>query len=392
MTITLADVLTPLSSEQYKESMYNVLAAVGTNTTTWKPGAVVRTLIAALAIFFAALHSLIAKVARGGFLETAFGSWLTLCARYVFGVEREVATFAAGEVTLTNTGGGVYELEVGDLIVSNPDTGKTYRNTSAFTLAALGTVTVPIAAIEAGAASTAVPGAITVLETTLDGVTCTNAAALVGLDEEGDSVLKARCSAKLGALSPNGPWDAYAYVAKNATRSDGTRIGVTRVRVFPDGYGNVYVVAATATGAVSGTEDDPTTDLGAVASAIQRLSTPLCITAIVGSAGSASIALTYGVWMYNTSGRSNAEVEAAISTALATHLSTQPIGGNVIGAAAGKVFLSDLIGVIKAVFPGEIFRVVITVPAADPELAPEAVPTLGTVTANIIQVNPPVGH
>jgi phage-related baseplate assembly protein len=389
--ITLPGLMNPPTTEQVKAKIYDVMGIVGVNTTTWKPGAVVRTMIAALSIMVAFGFAMVGKIARGAFLETAAGGWLTLCARYVFGVERELATFAAGSATLVNSGGGVYTVDPGDLILSNPDTGKTYRNTSAFTLNGLATLIIPIVANEAGAASTAVPNGISVLETPLAGVTVTNAAALVGLDEESDAVLKSRCEAKLGSLSPNGPWDAYAFIAKSSKRSDGTTIGVTRTRVVPDGYGNVELYVATATGAVSGIASDPTTDLGAISDAIQRKSVPLAVTADVLSATAQTFALTYSVWMYNTSGRTNAEVQDAIETSVAAYLSMQPIGGNVI-SGGGKVYRSDLIGVIRAVFPEHIFRVDITTPALDVDVPAYAVLMLGTVNRTITQINPPVGH
>ncbi|HKU42874.1 MAG TPA: baseplate J/gp47 family protein, partial [Polyangiales bacterium] len=115
---------------------------------------------------------LTAQIARSGFLELAEGDWLTLVARHVYGVEREQATFAAGEVTLTNSGGGSFTLDADDLVVWNPTIKKSFRNPAGFTLGPADDITIPIVAIEAGTASTSSPGAITEIETTLLGVTC----------------------------------------------------------------------------------------------------------------------------------------------------------------------------------------------------------------------------
>lgn len=388
--LSLEDLTTPVSTDDVKASIYRVLAAVGVDTTTWKPGAVARTLIAASAIVLAAFSTMIALIAGGGFLETATGQWLTLVARYVFGVERLEATFAAGTLTLTNTGGGVYSLAASELIVTNPDTGKSYRNTSAVTLNAVATLTIPIAAIESGSASTSTAGTIVHIEApAMTGVACSNAAALVGLDEEGDAALQTRCSESLGPLSPNGPWDAYTYVARNAQRQDGTPIGITRVRVTNDGYGNVFVFAATATGAVTGDPDDATTDLGAISEAIQQSAVPLAVTAEVDTANPLAIAIGYTVWLYNTSGRSKEQVETAIATALATYLATRPIGGDVI-SGLGAVFVSALEAVIGTAF-SEIFKVTVTTPVADQALSTDQVPVLGSVTPVVNFVTPPVG-
>jgi phage-related baseplate assembly protein len=389
--ISLSDLTTPLTRDQAKQSIYDVLTAVGVNTTTWKPGAVARTIITAVAILISAFSQLTSSVARGGFLELASGAWLDLVAHYVYGVDRVLATFAPGEVTLTNTSGNVYSLDPDDLVVSNPDTGKTYRNTTAFVLNAGATLTIPIVAIEAGSASTSTPGTIVELETTLLGVTCTNALAAVGLDDELDPSLRSRCREKLGSLSPFGPWDAYTYAAKNAKRVDGTPIGVTRARTVKDGYGNVSVYVATATGAVSGVANDIATDLGAVNDAIQRRAAPLAVTADTISASPLTVPVTYEVWAYNTSGLTPAQWQSAIATALANFMSAQPVGGNVIDPDPGKIFVDGLRRAIGAV-RSETFRVVVTAPAADVELSPNQVAVLGTVTVTAIhEVAPPEG-
>jgi uncharacterized phage protein gp47/JayE len=389
--MTLDELTTPITKDQAKQSIYDVLAAVGVNTTSWKPGAVVRTMIAALAIMIAAFSKLTAAVTRGGFLELATGSWLDLVAHHVYGVDRVLETFAPGEVTLTNASLSVYSVDPEDLVFANPDTGKTYRNTTSFTLNAGATLTIPIVAIEAGAASTSTPGTIVELETTLIGVTCTNVLAVVGLDEELDPVLRARCREKLGSLSPFGPWDAYTFALKNAIRVDGTPIGVTRARVVKDGYGNVTAYAATASGGVTGTSGDPATDLGALNSAVQRRAAPLAVTADTATAVNVSVPVTYEIWAYNTTGLTPAQWQTAIANALAAFLAAQPVGGNVVEPAAGKIFVDGLRRAIGAV-RSEIFQVAVTAPAADVTLAASDVAVLGTVTATAIhEVPPPEG-
>lgn len=387
-TYSIEQLVKPVTTEEAKTSIYNVLAVLGVSTTSWQPGAIVRAMIAAVAIIIAFVSRVISQIAKGGFLEYSSGSWLTLLAKHVYGVERVQATYASGEVTLTNTGGGVYVLGADDLILTNLDTGKNYRNTAGFTLNALDDVTISIAAVEAGSDSTSVAGAITGFVTPLLGVTAANALAVVGEDEETDSALKTRCLEKLGALSPNGPSDAYSYVAKGAKAADGTLINVTRTRSDPDGDGNIDLYVATASGAVTGTSGDASTDLGAVALAIQTSAVPLCVTCNVYSATPVTINVAGDIYMYNTSGRTNAEVQAEAESALATFMSTQPIGGNVIGVSTGKVYLNRLEAEIVRSLPGEIFQVTLTSPAADVELGVNEVPVLGSVNLNPIQLSP----
>ena len=100
-----------------------MIAATGTKTTNWKPGAVVRTIVAVLAFVLAAFSVLTSLLAKSGFLELSSGAWLTLVARYVYGVERDTGSFATGFVTLDNAGGGVYSGDPDDLLFTNPTTG-----------------------------------------------------------------------------------------------------------------------------------------------------------------------------------------------------------------------------------------------------------------------------
>jgi phage-related baseplate assembly protein len=336
----------------------------------------------------AAFTELTARIARSGFLELAEGDWLRLVAKHVYNVDAIEATFAEGTVLLTNAGGGIYDLDENDLIVADPSTGKTYRNTSSFHLGANSSVAVPVAAIEAGSASSSAAGELTQLVTPLLGVTVANATALVGLDAEDDTALRARCAEKLGALSPNGPWDAYSYAARNARRADGTPVPVTRVRTVKDGYGVVSTYLATASGAVSGTVGNLNTDLGAVDDAIQRNAVPLAVTANTYSATPTVIAIAYRLWMYNTSALTEALIKSAIERRLQSFMASQPIGGNVISPNPGKVFLDALRTVIGSAVP-QIFHVELDAPLTDVELDVSGVPVLGTVTAGAInQVAP----
>ena len=387
----LDDLTTPVTRAEVVASIYEAFGVVGVNTTSWKPGAVVRTMIAVVSIVLSGFSVLQAKIARSGFLALSSGDWLTLVAHYVYGVDRILANFATGQVTLTNSAGGVFGGDADDLIFSNSTTGKTYRNTSAYSIGALGTVTLDIQASEQGSASTSAPGAIDTLTTPLLGVTCSNALAVIGRDAEKDPPLRTRCSELLGALSPFGPWDAYASAVRNATHTDGTSLGITRVRLVKDGSGNVYVYLASDSGAVTGTVGDLATDLGIADEAIQQLSAPLGVTAHTLTATAVTIAPTYEVWMYNTSGQSPSQVQALIATALGDFMASQPIGGNVISPAAGKVFVDAIRAVIAGTLP-QIFHVVVSLPAADVTLAITEVPVLGTpVCIAVHQSAPPEG-
>ena len=390
--ISLTDLTTPLTRQQIEQSCYDVLATLGVTTTAWKPGAVVRAMITAFALIMSYFSELIAAIASAGFLELASGQWLTLTAYYVYGVTRNAATFAAGAVTLVNTTGGLFTFNPGDLVVKNSSTGKTYRNTGTVTLNPLATLTdVAIEAREAGSASTSPPTFVDAVESGPAGVNVSNPAALVGTDDEADPALKVRCREKLGALSPNGPWDAYSFVARGAVRSDGTLIGVTRMKLIKDGFGNVDVYVATATGAVSGTVGNLATDLGAVDDAMQRQATPLCVRLNTHSAAALAVPVTYQAYAYNNSGLTAQQIKDTIATALASFFSTHPVGGKALDTGGGYVWADEIRAVIRAALPTYVFHVVLTLPSGDTALNINQVPTLGTVTGTITLVAPPDG-
>lgn len=392
--MTLEQLTKALTREEIETAIYSALAAKGVSTTSWKTGSPARTLIVAFAFVMSGFSKLTAEIAKSGFLELATVDWLTAVAKYVYGVTRDTGAFATGNVKFTNTAGGVYSGVAGDLVAINPTTGKTYRNTAAYSIAAgsVGTPTIvqiAFQAIELGTASTSTPNTITQLVTTLSGVAVTNDNALVGRDAESDVALRTRCNEKIGTLSPNGPRDAYSFVARSAKKADGvTSVGVTRVRVVADGSGNVTVYVANASGPISGSAGDPATDLGAVNDAIQKLAAPLGVTATVISATAKSIGVTYQLWVQNTSGLTDAQLTAAVADKLTTYLTTIPIGGLNTAGGSGFVYFTAIEAVIGgANTTAHTVKVTVTVPAADVAIAVSEAPVLGPISATVTQVS-----
>jgi uncharacterized phage protein gp47/JayE len=388
-TFSFTDLVKPLTRTEAQASFYAAYAALGLKVSSWKPGAVPRTFTWAGSIIVAALSELQAAIARSGFLDLAEGPWLDALAWHVYRQKRNEATFATGVVILDNGGAGEFGLDPGDLIVSNPVTNKQYRNATAIVIAPLATgVPVPVRAVEAGALSSAPAGAITDLVTTLLQVTCTNPQALIGTDAETDAALRSRCRESLGALSPFGPWDAYASAVRNAKRADGSSLGITRIRPVKDGYGNVVVRVATNSGGVAGGAEDLESDLGIAHEAVQRRAVPYGVSATVVSAQTLSIAVTCELWMYNTSGRTDAEIASAVQARLSAFMQRQPIGGNRVDLdeITGVVYRDAIVAEITAAFPNQTFHVAVTTPAGDVVVDPDEVPTLGLVTPTIHQI------
>lgn len=383
MTVSIDSLINGMSVAECKATIYSVLQTLGMPTTGWRTGAVVRTIVALVAILYSAATQVMALLARSGFRLLAVGNWLTLVCKQVYNVDRNGATFATGYVTLVNHDNYVYEdIAPGDLVFSSTVTKKAYVNTGIVTINAGSTITIAVRAKEAGSASTAAPGQIDTMVTPLQGVTCSNAESLIGTDEETDEQLRPRADAKLDALSPNGPAGAYYYVATTARRPDGSLIGVTRVRVSdPSERAEVTVWVADADGPLS------PDDLLLVEAAIQRLCVPWGITVTVLNAVPVEVACSYEAWLYTTSGLTIQQVETAIATALSKWVTSQPIGGHVISPDPGKLFRHAMRAVIMGVSP-HMINVEMSVPAADIELAQNEVPVFVTPTPTINLVTP----
>jgi len=349
MALSLRELLSVVPLEDWKTKIVAVANAVGLKTENWVEGGYTRTLVALFAQLYATLGDVVRIVTAGGFLDTAEGEWLTFLAKNVFNVTRIRATYAsaANGITLTNSGGGVYTLEAGDLVVAHVDTGATYRNTSGGTLHAGETKSFDLAAEEPGNDSNADPGKITVMVTTFLGVTCTNTVALAGLDEESDEALRQRCRDSMAALAIGGPASAYEYIAKSAVRADGTPIGITRVFPMPaTGDGTVDVYLATVSGAV------PAEDVAVVQADFDALVTPYGFYATAISATNLNVSVPCTVWVPATIGVSEEAAQLAVKAALEIYVTSVPIGGVVIPPDTGKVYWRALLGVVEGAIPG----------------------------------------
>lgn len=383
VTLLIDQLVNPLSPRQIRDKIYDVLARLNVSTTNWKPGGVVRLMIAACSVVLAGFSVVISLIARSAFLTMSTGAWLTLVARHVFGVEREVATFASGNLTLQNSEAVSRSYDADEVLFANPTTGKTYRNTSAFTIGASATLDVAVHATEAGAASSSGVGTVTkIVSPAMLGITCTNLVTLIGTDDQSDESLIAACLLKPTSLSPNGARGAYETFAKQAKRLDGTSIGVNRVAVSNSSLvGVTTVTVATPSGEVTGTQSDPSTDLGAVYQYLIENCLPGCVTLVVQSAEGVLVNVAFWAYFRNmvmTAG----EQERIAGPAVEQWFTGLKIGGTTIpDVMYNKVPRDTLRDVIAAAFPTRPELVVIISPSTDLTLDALAVAEIGSITA-----------
>jgi hypothetical protein len=461
VTLTLAQLITSTTKEEFYARALSIATTLGLPVTSWAAGDPTRSDYHVLSEEMETKDTIIANYVRAGFLDLAKditdsagvydSTWLKAKAYQDYGYEATEATFATATVQFSNTGGGVYEWDAGDVVVKNSTTGKTYhtseggtlvagpvsctftdagdtvdatahglsngdtvifktivtttgivvdtvyyvvnKNVNDFQVAATqGGAALPlttngsgtygskleldIVADEAGSDSSASVGEIDTMVTTFLEVTCSNTTAAVGLDEESAESIVEGCRDKLASLSPNGPADAYDYVAKNSTLTGTT--GITRSRTDADSStGEVVLYVAGPSGAVSAA------DLALVATAIALWATPLCITATATNTTNLAVAITYTVWIYNSVGLTQAQVEEGIEAALDTMFATRPIGGDVV-SGSGRLSHSLIEATIRGAYPDDIFDVQVTTPAGDTAISLWQVATKGAITVTAI--------
>lgn len=381
MTATLESLITPTTRDQVLADMIAIGVALGVPMTSWQQGSAALATLTILAQAIANSQTVIAALAKGGYLYLAEGDWLTLLAANLYSVDRLPASSAAGTLTITNGSAVDYgTIAAGEFLVANAVTGVIYANSASFALGPSTSVDVDFVSQSTGAASSATSGQVTEVVQPLSGVTCTNTDAWVGTDAESDADLRDRCIAKQSALAPTGTEGAYQYVAASAVREDGTPIGVTRTKVTADTMtGFVTVLVATASGAVTGSTGTPGTDLYIVNEDIQTQAVPACVTATVDSATTLSIDIDAIVNMLPGATQTEAEIEDNISAALVSYFSSVDIGG-VIGYGAVPIS-----AIISAIFNAntQTADVQMNDPTVDVTIAADEVPILGALSLTI---------
>lgn len=375
MPFSISDLITPVSQADAMNTLLSIAAALGLPTTSWAPGNWIRTSLATIAQKVSDVSVLATQMTRGGFGDlVSTDAWADAWSQSIYNVTRIPATYATGAVDIVNASASTYNLLAGELIVAHATTGKTYRNVSPISLTA-GTTTfaVPIAADATGVASNAVPGTLTVMVSTQNGLSSSNALSVIGTDAETSAALVTRARRKLGSLSPNGPRDAYNYVATTLALTS-TPITRTNTVASPT-TGVVSVYVANAGGSPS------VLDVAAVQTALDGFATPWAVTATAIAATPLVIPITYQVWTKGAS-LNAVQMQLAIANALAAFFASLKLGGDVIPPDTGAVYIDAIQTAIANAAPG-IRRVVVTTPAATVVMTPNQVATLGVVSGTV---------
>ncbi len=356
--------------EEAFELGLSTLESVGIPARLWREGGTARSIVGALATVGSMASQIVAGGIRGNFLEWSESDWLTLLAWYVYKVARTPATFAAGKVTLTNTGGGSFTQAADTIFVRCSRTKARLRVSQAFTLAPLASIEVSASAVESGSASSVGPGEIDEFETPLARVTVSNTASLVGADPQSDASLRLDCLARLATLSPNGPRDAYVLACTKALMPGDVPVSISRVAVLPpNGSTLVRIVLATPSGTPSGAE------LTACRANIEKLARTDSDTVEV--LGAATVLITRKMIVWSRGGSADV-IKPAANATLAKLTSEYPIGGfTKTPGGQGYLFADRIKGAIIAADP-TIFDVDFDGAGTDIPLIYNQVPSLAS--------------
>lgn len=394
--VDLSDLVVPVTQPQALASELSIAVTLGLPTTAWQPLGISRGILWIDGQIISSYSATVSLMAQGAYGATAskmvdvngnpITEWMDLRGTDQYNVSRIPATYASApssSFAITNAGGANFgPFSPGQLHVSNPVTKKTYHNSATVTIAASSTTPVALVADEIGAASTSGPGTVTaIVSPSLANCTCTNSGSVIGSDAESNAAYYARCLVKLGALSPNGPSQAYDFVAKSILDptqrfyNPALTQPITRtVQLASPALVQNYI--ANSAGAPSGP------DVTIVNAAVQRWAVPLGTTATVSAAVNHTVNFNYTVYVPTSLGYTAPQVETAISDALATYFETLPIGG-LTDATPNVIPWSALLSIIRTALPG-ISSATLASPSVDVPLLSTEVGVVGSITPAVV--------
>lgn len=395
---TAADLLKAKADwRAHLRALYTDAIAVGLRVTAWAKGSPTRAVYYCVARAEEVLIEAVRDIANQGFRSTAAGDALTLVAREVFGIERPSSSHATTTVLITNTLGGNYVFGPRELVLLNSAKNKQYVNLGEVAIGPLAEdIEVGVVAVEPGSASTALPGDIDSFVTAVDGLIISQPTAAIGLDSMSDADLLTAAGARVGfiptesTIGAGGAPGAYESIVRvgpdgkgGVLRPDATRIAVTRAKIDrADGAVTVYV--ADADGGV------PTDDVDLLDAAVKAYAASIGISAVVYSALTVGIPVTYTSYVPASSSAGDEELEAAAEQALLDYFGRVPVGGYELETGMFRIPLDGIrraIANAQSAIVGETVAVTVTVPADDFAPSPVAVPVLvGEPTATIKRV------
>ncbi|HVH51724.1 MAG TPA: baseplate J/gp47 family protein, partial [Gaiellaceae bacterium] len=205
----------------------------------------------------------------------------------------------------------------------------------------------PIVAANLGTIGNANPGDINAIVTTMLGVTCSNLGPILGLDPPTDIQIRQLCINSLGARSVRGPRTAYAFaIAIALNSSTGTPVNINRQTISSSSHtGQITVTVASPSGVPL------STDVTGVATSIEAVARPECVTVTTQGATAVPYNAAITVYVYQLPGVTAAQVQAAVQSAIDDYFALFPISGLTADGFTG-FHQTGLNGAIAASFFG----------------------------------------
>lgn len=350
MNITAPVLFAYMTAREFLASMIETARALALPVTSWRVGDPTLTAYTWLSEQLTTRDAAAAALGEAAWLSTAPPGYDTIVASEVYGIEREGATYAQPSVTVTNTGGGSYVIEPGMLRTKATSINKTYHSIgdSPVTLDPGGTATFLCEADEAGSASSVIANEIDAfVAPALLGLEIVSSTAAAARDEQSAAALRDACLDSLGALSPNGPDDAYEFVATRAELTGVDDIAFARAN-GDSTTGAVVTYVAGASGLVASASKT------AALAAILKWATPKGHTPTVLDATPYPVAVTATAY-----GELPADFETRISSAIVAAISAMKISDGTLVIAR-----SAFDAAAHAAVPA-LTRFVVTLPTTD---------------------------
>jgi hypothetical protein len=261
VTLSLKQLLTPVTPEQALASVLGTLGAFGFAATSWQSGSKQLTMVQTLAKIYSDLTYTVADITNSGFALLAKGAYADQLGIYSYNLTRIPATQTIGTMVLTSSAGAPINNWVdGQILISDKPPGS--LNANVFRVSGPGTLnpgtsaTITVKGDVPGSAANIAPGVTLYLwGGGLTGVTVTNPAisgtstwiTTPGTDPESDTRYGQRMVARWSALTYGNTDGAYTYWALTALPAL-TRVTITR---DPNVQGSVNVIGATALGGLT---------------------------------------------------------------------------------------------------------------------------------------------
>ncbi len=389
-TLNWADIV-EITHDDAKQTLLELLDSVGFTATSWQEGEPALACVELSAEIWKQLSKVAVFLKTMGLNSTSRGEALTRFADSHYDNQRSGAVAAQRRVTLTCAAtSGPHTVNLGALVLASPD-GPTYRNVAdgvtvyPATLPSGGSLSGLIFEAEVAglSASGKAPNTVTILQTTLAGVTViSDLAERDGSNEESDPVLQNRNTTKWALLTEFELIDdAVVNIALDAT------FGVTLVKVDsqnPRGAGTFDVYMAG--DLVTASAGDITLAQAAIdARVFGSGATPK--TCLVFGAPVAPLSFT-GTIYYQGSYES-ADMALATDDAIKAFLKTIPLGGfDYYPGPSNVVPVNDVEAVLRSVQIGgqDIRKTVVLVGASDLSVAPFGKVTYGTIDLTFTRV------